>query len=152
MSEPLRRHRRLELPRNVTPTSPAHAAPALSPLAISQRRARRSGDLLAAVGAIDVTTGPEARQALVDWVREAYQDRGGGVLLGLFAQCYLGPPYVDHRMSLSGGIVEHHTAHDHVAPPFDGARPLVRSAAYLYVEVYDDGQVVPIRDDGSAVT
>ncbi len=70
--------------------------------------------------------------------------------MGLFAKCYLGHPYVDHRLSLDGAIAEHYAAGDTVPPAFAPCRGLARSAAYAYIEVYGDGQVIPIRTNGNA--
>ena len=76
-------------------------------------------------------------------------ERMGGVLLGLFARCYLGAPYVDHRLTIVGRILEHYSAGDEVPAPFDGARGLARSSVYSYIEIYSDGEVVPIAADGT---
>ena len=86
----------------------------------------------------------------MDWIQQVFDDRGAGQLLGLFAKCYLGHPYVDHRLSLDGSIAEHYRAGDDVPPAFLPCRGLARAAAYAYIEVYADGQVVPIRLDGNA--
>lgn len=121
----------------------------LSPSVIAKNRgASRSGELLAAVASLDTTPDRGAAESILGWVRDAYDARGSGVPVGLFSRCYLGAPYVDHSMSLSGFICEHYSAAD--APPlvFAGARPLAANAAYVYIEVYSDGTVVPVRPDG----
>ena len=116
----------------------------------SKRNQRRSQEILDAIAQIDVTNDPTARQQTHDWIREVYDNRQGGELLGLFSRCYLGAPFVDHRLSITGGIMEHYKADDPVPPGFGPARPLARSSAYLFIEIYTDGQVVPIRNDGSS--
>lgn len=88
---------------------------------------------------------------LMDWVRGEYDARQGGVMMGLFAQCHLGAPYVDHRLDLLGNICEHFTAADPVPAPYGQARGLARSGAYAYIELYSDGAMVPILPDGTAV-
>ena len=72
-----------------------------------------------------------------------------GLLLGLFARCHLGPPYVDHRLTVVGHILEHYRPTDIVPPPFDAARTLAQSPVYEYVEVYSDGDIIPVLADGS---
>jgi hypothetical protein len=116
------------------------------------RRTVRSQELVAAVQALDTTTDPQLLDAVKQWIREEYDNRQGGQLVGLFSRCYLGHPYVDHRLDLSGGLIlEHFTAADDPPPPFLPARPFARSDAYIYVEVYSDGAVVPVRADGRPV-
>lgn len=116
------------------------------------RRVVRDEELRAAVQRLDTTTSPGMVEALMRWIEDEYERRQGGKLIGLFGRCYLGPPYVDHRLDLGGGfILEHFTRGQDPPPPFRGARPLARSNAYVYVEVYDDGALVPIRTDGRPV-
>lgn len=119
-------------------------------LMMRKRNVRRSADLVRAITQVDVTTDPAAQRELMEWIEGAYADRGGGVLIGLFSHCYLGHPYVDHRLDISGRIITHFTASDTVPPGFDLARPLARSTAYAFIEVYGDGQVVPVRNDGTS--
>lgn len=116
------------------------------------RRAVRSQELIEAVQHLDVTTDPATAQAIMQWINDEYESRQGGTLVGLFSRCYLGAPYVDHRLDLSGGhILEHFTREQSPPGPFQAARPLARSNAYIFVEVYDDGTVVPVRADGRPV-
>jgi hypothetical protein len=148
-----RTRRRLNEPikaNTVAPQSVTNAVPGLSPLERGNRSRRRSRELLDAIARLDTTFDPAARQQIVDWVQEHYDARNGGQLLGLFGKCYLGPSYLDHMMDMSGHILEHFKPEDAVPPGFAPARPLVRSEAYLFVEVYSDGQVVPVRGDGSS--
>lgn len=113
----------------------------------------RSAELVAAIAKLDTATDPQYAAALMAWIRDEYAAREGGTLIGLFARCYLGPPYVDHRLDITAVcILEHYSPADSPPPPFASARSLARNSAYAYVEVYDDGQVVPIRPDGNPTT
>lgn len=109
----------------------------------------RSKELIDAILRIDTTTDPAVRQQVVDWIREAYVEREGGDLIGLMAHCYLGGDFVDHRLDMSLRIAEHFTESVTPAAPFHLARPLARSTAYAYIELYSDGSIVPIRPDGT---
>lgn len=116
------------------------------------RRAIRSQDLVEAVRSLDTATDPAVAQAIMQWINDEYESRQGGALIGLFSRCYLGAPYVDHRLDLSGGyILEHFTREQNPPGPFQAARPFARSDAYIFIEVYDDGSVVPVRADGRPV-
>lgn len=115
---------------------------------ISQRNAVRSPELLEAIARLDTQTSPSARKELLEWIRSEYVARGGGELLGLMSKCYLGHPYVDHTLDLTGLILQHFAPRDPVPPGLAVARPVAQSGAYLYVEVYSDGMVVPVREDG----
>lgn len=139
------------LTRSIPPHQQTSRAATTNQFAITQRSRPRSAQLVDAILRIDSTVDPAGRRELMQWIREAYDDRGGGELVGLFSKCYLGHPYVDHRMTIVGSIIEHFTHDQVVPPPFTAARPLVRSDAYLFVEIYSDGQVIPIRSDGSQV-
>lgn len=116
----------------------------------AQRVAPRSAELVAAVTRLDIHTDERLRLEVMAWISQAYEDRAGGPLLGLFSRCYLGPPYVDHVMDTGGSILQHFAPSEPVPTGFEPARPLVRSGAYAYVEVYLDGQIVPVREDGSS--
>ncbi|QQO78602.1 hypothetical protein [Actinomyces sp. HMT897] len=121
------------------------------PSALERRRRRepRPGELLQAVRNLDLTQDAAYRAELTEWIEDAYTERMGGVLLGLFARCHLGPPYVDHRLTVVGHILEHYRPTDIVPPPFDAARTLAQSPVYEYVEVYSDGDIIPVLADGS---
>lgn len=148
----------LERRRLITPTtagvqSPSQLASAkvsLSQHGRQQRRLRRPHELLEAVARLDSCADEAIRRELLEWVQKVYDERGGGQLVGLFSRCYLGHPYVDHRLSLDGAIAEHYAASDAVPEVFLPCRGLARSEAYAYIEVYGDGQVIPIRHDGNA--
>ena len=123
---------------------------ATSAYTLRKRQARRSADLVDAISRLDTVTDPQVQKDLADWINAMYDERDGGPVLGLFGHCYLGHPYVDHQMDLTGNITRHFTAADVPPPAFVLARPLARSTAYLYIEVYEDGQDVPVRPDGSS--
>lgn len=115
-------------------------------------RRPRSAELLAAVRKLDSGLDEQACHALAEQISGLYaKDFAGGVPIGLLATCYLGAPYVDHRLNLVELIVEHYSPTSSVPDPYAAARPLVRSGAYAYVEVYSDGLVVPVLPDGSPV-
>lgn len=112
----------------------------------------RSADLIQTVQQLDTTADAAAMREIMQWIHDEYADRQVGQLAGLFGKCYLGSPYVDHRLDLTGGfIVEHFTRDQEPPPPFNAARPLARSDAYIFVEVYTDGTAIPIRPDGRPV-
>ena len=114
-----------------------------------RRQSRRNQDLLDAVARVDTSTDPRQRKELADWIQDRYDEQIGGELMGLFARCHLGPPFVDHEITPAGGILRHFTPTDAIPPEYLAARALARSAAYLYIEVWSDGQLVPIRNDGT---
>lgn len=126
------------------------AARTTSPQVMKNRSKRRSAELLEAIAQIDTITDPATQGELAAWINERYEERDGGTLVGLFGHCYLGDPYIDHRMDIAGNITQHFKPADGVPGPFAAARPLARSTAYLFIEIYDDGQVVPVRPDGSS--
>lgn len=115
---------------------------------VNQRNAVRSPELLDAISRLDTTTSPSARRELVEWIKQEYVARGGGELVGIMSRCYLGAPFVDHTLDLAGLILDHYAPRDPVPPGLAVARPVAQSGAYLYVEVYSDGMVVPVREDG----
>lgn len=115
-------------------------------------RKPRGAALLDAVRQLDSGLDEAAGKALAEQISALYaKDFGGSVPIGLLGTCYLGAPYVDHRLNLIEQIVEHYTPGSAVPDPYAAARPLVRTGAYAYVEVYSDGQVVPVLPDGTAV-
>jgi hypothetical protein len=140
--------------RIVRPIEPSTAHPRVGSdsvarsYTINQRNAVRSPQLLEALARLDTRTSATARRELMEWVKDEYAARGGGELIGLMAKCYLGPPYVDHTLDLSGLIIEHYSPRDPVPDGLDSARPVAQSGAYLYIEVYSDGMIVPVREDG----
>jgi len=118
---------------------------------IGNRKKPRSKALLEAIQSLDTTTDAAARSELLNQIAADYAERNGGLLLGLFAKCHLGPPFVDHRLSLGEAILEHYRREDLVPEPFSGARSLAQSAMYIYIEIYSDGKIVPVRPDGTCV-
>lgn len=138
--------------RVATPMSGQQADPAQRqvPRQAGTRQVR-GRELLAAVHRIDAGLDDAARGALAGWARDFYQAEFADIPLGLVAQCFLGPPFVDHRMDLAHDILEHYAPADAMPDPFARARMLVRSGAYAFVEVYASGVLVPVRDDGTTV-
>jgi hypothetical protein len=122
-------------------------------LASRQFRRARAAELLNAVSQLDAVVDDQVRRQVAEWIAGHYANEYGGTIpLGFLATCRLGPPYVDHRLSLLESILEHYSPSSAVPAPFSEARSLVRSGAYLYVEIYSDGQLVPVRIDGTVVT
>ncbi|MFT4127532.1 MAG: hypothetical protein QM662_15045 [Gordonia sp. (in: high G+C Gram-positive bacteria)] len=111
----------------------------------------RRGELFQALRQLDAATDQHAYRQIMQWVNEEYEARQGGTIMGLFAKCYLGPPYVDHRLDLLGSICEHFTPADPVPVPYGQARALAQSGAYAHIEIYSDGSMVPVLPDGTAV-
>lgn len=133
-------------------------APVLPPAVKAARMVRRSGDILQAMREIDASPTPAMLREIADWIQQVYEARGGGTLVGLFGHCYLGHPYIDHSLGtgageqssvMGHGIIEHFRPGDTVPAIYAAARPLAVSEAYAMIEIYSDGQVVPIRHDGT---
>ncbi|MEU8316214.1 hypothetical protein [Micromonospora sp. NPDC048887] len=114
-------------------------------------RKRRHAGLFEAVRRLDGHLDAGARAELAKWVRDEYEREFGDVPLGFVATCYLGPPYVDHRLDLFHSIVEHYAPGDVMPEPFAQARMLARTGAYAYIEVYAGGTLHPVLPDGSVV-
>lgn len=112
------------------------------------QKPRHSG-LFQAVHRLDAQIGEVSRRELAAWISDQYATDYGDIPLGFLARCYLGPPYVDHRLDLLAQIVEHYQPADAVPSPFDRARALARLSAYEFIEVYGSGTLVPVRVDGS---
>jgi hypothetical protein len=115
---------------------------------INLQKPRHSG-LFEAVHRLDAQIDEAGRRELAAWITDQYATDYGDVPLGFLARCYLGPPYVDHRLDLLASIVEHFQPADAVPAPFDRARVLARLSSYEYIEVYGSGTLVPVRVDGS---
>ncbi|MEV0178101.1 hypothetical protein AB0I54_02170 [Streptomyces sp. NPDC050625] len=147
------RPRRIVRPTLGTGQSHASAAPAAPAPGIARRElyGPRSAPLLEAVRRLDAGLDEQASRSLADWVREQYTTSYGSVPLGFVARCYLGPPYVDHQLNLFHVIVRHFAPAEQMPEPFSAARMLARSGGYAYVEVYADGLVLPVLDDGTVV-
>lgn len=128
---------------DLTPTTTARARAA--------GRALRPADLLRGLRRIDAQLDPAARAELARWARERYETEFGDVPLGFVAQCYLGPPFVDHRLDLFHAIVEHYAPADVMPDPYAKARMLVRGGGYEFVEIYASGTIRAVRADGSVV-
>lgn len=116
---------------------------------LHNRRMARSEQILEAVSNLDRTQDPAYRQELMNWIEQAYSERMGGKLVALFARCFLGHPYRDHHLSLTKNVVEHYTHYEDVPPIFREARNLALSPRYAFIEVYSDGETVPVEVDGT---
>jgi hypothetical protein len=136
--------------------SPGHAGPGpaqrhRTPAALRELY-RRRGDLLRdSVRKLDTGLDEHACRALADRIRDEYASSHGDVPLGFVARCYLGPPYVDHQLNLLQVIVRHFAPAEPMPEPFAAARMTARSGGYAYVEVYSDGLILPVLDDGTVV-
>ncbi|MDT0445435.1 hypothetical protein [Streptomyces johnsoniae] len=100
---------------------------------------------------LDAGLDEAARTELIDWLRAEYATSHGGAPLGSVAVCRLGPPHVDHILDLSRSIVHHYAPAEPMPEPFARARMLVRTGAYAWVEVFDDGHLLPVHADGEVV-
>jgi hypothetical protein len=114
-----------------------------------QRAKKRHSGLFQAIRQLDSGLDVESQKQLAKWIGDQYAIEYGSTVLGMVAVCYLGPPYVDHRLDLLGSIVEHYAPFDAMPPPFDGARMLARSGSYAFVEVHSNGELVPVFEDGT---
>jgi len=128
-------------------SSKAKQAPP-SQMTLRARKLRRSADLVRAITGIDAQSSQVEMVRWLQWISENYEVSDCGLLLGLFSHCYLGDPYIDHRLDLSLSVIEHYTAADSVPDGFEVARPLARNENYAYIEVYTDGSVIPVYFDG----
>lgn len=134
-----------------TAFNPDLRARSMSGQPVRNRRKPRHAGLLEAVHRLDVALDPAAREELARWIRSEYETELGDVPVGFVAECFLGPPYVDHRLDLFQSIVDHFAPADVMPEPFAQARMLVRTGAYAYVEVYASGELHPVRSDGTVV-
>ena len=112
----------------------------------------RSSVLVEYLTKIDAHNSAQASLAeALQWIRDQYPPNEFGILVGMFARCYLGAAFIDHTLDLFGNICVHHKPEDEVPFPFHHARSLAQSGAYAFVEIYSDGTIVPIRTDGTPV-
>jgi hypothetical protein len=112
----------------------------------------RSKELLDAVRhRLDAGLDDQACRSLAEWIREQYTTSYGEVPLGFVARCYLGPPYVDHILNVFGVITRHFAPAEPMPEPFSQALMLARSGGYAYVEVFSDGLILPVLEDGTVV-
>jgi hypothetical protein len=146
---------------NITPTSSLdagsmlqrrNAIPDVDRSTMAARMQLRSQELLQTLSKVDVQVDQVAQANVMQWIHEEYDQRYGGMLLGLFSKCYLGPPFVDHKLDMLGSILEHYSPNDDPGYPYSKARGLARSGSYAFIEIYSDGQIVPILPDGTAVS
>ena len=109
-----------------------------------------AGKLPNAIAGLDTVQDEAVRAQILDWIQQSYEDRGGGIMIGLFGRCYLGHPYVDHRMSLDGSILEHFKGDEERAPcvrAVPGAGALERGRLH---EPFTHGRAAAIRIDGTS--
>ncbi|WP_006245061.1 hypothetical protein [Mycolicibacterium tusciae] len=119
---------------------------------LAARMQPRNQGLLQTLTQVDVQVDQVAQANVMQWIREEYDERYGGMLIGMFSKCYLGPPFVDHKLDMLGSILEHYAPNDDPGYPYSKARGLARSGSYAFIEIYSDGQIVPILLDGTAVS
>lgn len=129
-----------------------NAIPDVDRSKLASRMRCRDQQLIQTLSQVDVQVDQVAQANVMQWIREEYEDRYGGMLLGMFSKCYLGPPFVDHKLDLFGSILEHYSPNDDPGYPYSKARGLARSGSYAFIEIYSDGQIVPILPDGTAVS
>lgn len=116
------------------------------------RKRRRSQELVAAVQRLDTATDPQTRRELAAFIDSLYEAQDLSAPVALFSTCYLGSPYLDHVMALEGEILQHYVHTEKIPEAYVGARELARSRAYAFIEIYEDGSVIPIRESGDAIT
>lgn len=139
-------------PLRTNPADARSGGPRLGPAARTVSiRAPRGRELVERIGDLDTELSDSAREEIVAWISNAYASRIGSVPVGFIARCHLGPPYIDHRLGLTHAILEHFRPQDTPPAPFGSGRSLARSRAYAYIEVYDDGTLIPVREDGTIV-
>jgi len=119
---------------------------------LAARMRVRDQEILQTLTRVDVQVDQVAKVNVMQWIREEYDQKYGGMLLGMFSRCYLGPPFVDHKLDMQGHILEHYSPNDDPGYPYSKARGLARSGSYAFIEIYSDGQIVPILPDGTAVS
>ena len=145
------RRRRVEARHDLRPGQAKQDQKLVTPTQRQIRKPRHAG-IFEAVHRLDAGLDAATRAQLAGWIRAEYESEVGDVPLGVFAQCHLGPPFVDHRLDLWQSILEHYSPADAVPEPFAQARMLVRGSAYDFVEVWASGKLVPVLPDGSVVT
>ena len=147
--------RRRVLSDDTTNLSRGALIPPTTALPVTRKRhrsRRRTGELVAAIAKFDAATDPETRRQLAEFVRSIYEEEDLGQPVALFSTCYLGHPYLDHVMSLDGEILTHFKCSEHLTPDLEPARSLARSGAYAFIELYDNGSMIPVRETGQPVT
>jgi hypothetical protein len=118
---------------------------------VRKRRDRRDLAITDILSKIDAASDQASREALIKQLSVIYEQTVGGALIALLGKCCLGAPYVDHELSLAQNIITHFSPDDELSDLVAAARPLAQSGAYAYVEIYSDGQIVPVLPDGLPV-
>ncbi len=129
----------------------ANVVPGVDNIALANRLKPRRAELLQVLTQVDASVDQVAQAQIMQWIREEYDARQGGQVIGMFAKCYLGPPNVDHKLDMFGSILQHFSPSEDPGYPYSQARGLVRSGSYAFIEIYSDGKIVPILSDGTAV-
>ena len=116
---------------------------------LPSNRFKRSQELLQVIQKIDLYTDLKRFEESINWINQQYPHETS-LPIGFFSRCYLGAPFIDHKLSLTNHILEHYARGDVVPDPYVRARALAANPAYRTIEVYSTGQIVPIYADGSA--
>ncbi|WP_273353633.1 hypothetical protein [Corynebacterium resistens] len=112
---------------------------------IKNRQRNRPEQLIEVLRELDHSQNPVHVARAIEEIRQLYRELMVGDLVGLFGRCYLGNPFIDHQVSITGGVLQHFSPNDEVPFPFSVARGVLKSTtAYEYVEVYSDGSLVPL--------
>ncbi|MCF6389346.1 hypothetical protein L2K20_20420 [Mycobacterium sp. MBM] len=135
-----------------TQSGRSNILPGVDNIALANRIKPRRAELLQVLTQVDASVDQVAQTQIMEWIREEYEARQGGEVIGMFAKCYLGPPFVDHKLDLFGSILQHFSPAQDPGYPYSQARGLVRSGSYAFIEIYSDGKIVPILPDGTAVS
>ena len=68
--------------------------------------------------------------------------------IGIVSRCYLGSPYEVHTLDLAGGIIEHYEVYKVLPSDLEKARSLSLHPQYILVEVYRNGEMRAVRQNG----
>lgn len=68
--------------------------------------------------------------------------------IGIVSRCYLGSPYEVHTLDLAGGIIEHYEVYKVLPSDLEKARSLSLHPQYVLVEVYRNGEMRAVRQNG----
>jgi hypothetical protein len=115
---------------------------------LEARRERRPVELVRVISQLDAYQQAAQLDSAAAWIAHQYTIQDLGHLIGLFQQCSLGPPLVDHQLDLASLNLEHFTTGSIPPGPYPAARLLAAGDGCLYVEVYADGRLIPIGHDG----
>lgn len=71
--------------------------------------------------------------------------------IGIVSRCYLGSPYEVHTLDLAGGIIEHYEVNKLLPSDLEKARSLCLHPEYVLVEVYCNGEMRAVQQNGEIV-